>query len=222
MRAHVWCVASTAARQHRRHHHVDADEQRVVPGADVQHHADRLVPHEARQPRQGRERVVAQRLGRQRHHGARAMQRRARLSPRLRQRLAHLRRDLARDALAVLLQLLAEALAERDALGDGGARPGLVRAERARDEALDVGVLEQRPLGDGLASVGIVDAVGVHGCSRGCGSRPPRANPIRGKMSMLQPPPFCADLRGRWSGDRSISSTGTSWSRAPSGSARPA
>ena len=100
--------------------------------------------------------------------------------------LAHLQRDLAGDAIAVFLELLAEALAERHAIGDGRLCPGLVGAERARDDAFHLRGREQTALCDDLPAVRIVDPVHVH-AGTGCGLRRARANPIPEKMSMLQP-----------------------------------
>ncbi len=71
-----------------------------------------------------------------------------------------------RDAVGVLLELEAEALAERDPIGQRHARPLLVGAVGAGHHAFDRAGLEQGPLGDDLAGVGIVDAMSFHGAPR--------------------------------------------------------
>ena len=54
-------------REHRRHDHVDRDQERVVPGGDVQHDAQRLVADEPLEARLRRERLVGQRGSASRH-----------------------------------------------------------------------------------------------------------------------------------------------------------
>src|SRR5436853_229695 len=68
----------------------------------------------------------------------------------------------ASKARAVLLAFAAEPLAESGSLRERGARPALLGAERARHQPFDLGIRQQRTLGDGLSRVRVVDAMRIH------------------------------------------------------------
>ena len=87
------------AREQRRHDHVDGDQERIVPGRDVEHDAQRLAADEPVESRLGREGLVGERRLRQPAHRLGAVDHRVDLVPRLLEGLPHLPGDVDRDLI---------------------------------------------------------------------------------------------------------------------------
>ena len=87
-----------------RHDAVHRDEIRIVPGGDREHDAERLAADEAREVLLRPRIDVGERVGRDRDHVARALERAAHFVRRVADRPAHLPRQLERDLVALALR----------------------------------------------------------------------------------------------------------------------
>jgi hypothetical protein len=126
------------ARHEGRHHAVDRDQIRVIPGRDAEHHAQGFAVHEAREALLRARVEIRERLRRNRDHVARAFQRAAHLVGRVARGAAHLPGELFGDLRATLFELVAETREDGRAFFQRHVAPHPLRVARDAQQLVDL------------------------------------------------------------------------------------
>jgi hypothetical protein len=134
------------ARHEGRHHAVDRDQVRIVPGGDGEHHAQRFTSHETREVFLRPDVDVAERLRRDLDHMTRAFESAAHFVRRVARRPPHLPSQLCGNLLALGFEGIAEPVQNRGAIRDGDFAPRALRHACAIQRHIDVGGARQRAL----------------------------------------------------------------------------